>query len=68
MRGFEGFAMSQKPSYEALEERIRELEREAANCKRRLESRDKKDVTAQKYLDIAGVIIVAINSKGCRSS
>ena len=64
MRGFEGFAMSQKPSYEALEERIRELEREAANCKRRLESRDKKDVTAQKYLDIAGVIIVAINSKG----
>ena len=56
--------MPQEPSYEALKQRAEVLEKEAAEWKRRLESQKAKDVTAQKYLDIAGVIILAINAKG----
>jgi len=56
--------MPEKPSYEALEERIRELEKELSDSRRRQESSRKRNMTAQKYLDIAGVIIVAINARG----
>lgn len=56
--------MPQEPSYEALKERVEVLEREAADRKRKLASQKEKGVRARKYLDIAGVIIVAINVKG----
>lgn len=56
--------MPQDPSYEALKRKVEALEKEAAEWKRKLERKSEEDLTAQKYLDIAGVIIVAINTRG----
>lgn len=56
--------MPREPSYEVLKKKAEALEKEAADYKRRLELREEKDVRAQKYLDIAAVIIVAINARG----
>jgi PAS domain S-box-containing protein len=53
-----------KPTYEELEGRIRQLETEAEE-RRRLEEKERcEKEEAQKYLDIAGVAIVAMNAQG----
>ena len=56
--------MAEKPTYEELEQRVKELEKETIDLEKSdgllREERDK----AQRYLDIAGVILVSINKKG----
>jgi PAS domain S-box-containing protein len=56
--------MPQDPSCEALKKKVEALEKEAADWKHQLELKKEEELTAQKYLDIAGVIIVAINTRG----
>jgi PAS domain S-box-containing protein len=51
-------------TYQELLEQLNALEKESLEYKREVESRDDKKSTAQKYLDIAGVVIVAINEHG----
>jgi len=53
-----------RPTYEELEKRVNELEREVADLKSMREQQREENGTARRYLDIAGVIIVAINAKG----
>ena len=53
-----------RPTYEELEKRVNELEREVADLKSVREQQREENGTARRYLDIAGVIIVAINAKG----
>ena len=53
-----------KPTYEELERRIRELEKQTRKQKD-LEQKERfEKERAQKYLDIAGVAIVALNERG----
>lgn len=53
-----------KPTYEELESRIRELDAEA-ETRRRIEEKERcEKEEARKYLDIAGVAIVAMNAQG----
>ena len=56
--------MQKRPTYEELEQKVKAFEKEAAYWKDIQESIYRKNQTAQKYLDIAGVIIVAINVSG----
>lgn len=56
--------MEKRPTCEELEQKVEALEKEAAERKRLRESIRRKDRTAQKYLDIAGVIIIAIDVNG----
>ncbi len=67
--------MDRKPTYGELEQRVSELEDRTARYMEMLEKHRLQESTAQSYLDIAGVIIVAIdargqvtliNKKGCR--
>jgi PAS domain S-box-containing protein len=53
-----------RPTYEELEQRVRDLERQAAERKRFEEKERLEKERAQKYLDIAGVAIVALNERG----
>lgn len=53
-----------RPTYEELEKIIKELEREVADLKSMRDEQREENGTARRYLDIAGVIIVAINEKG----
>ena len=66
--------MQKRPTYKDLEQKVKEFEKKAANWKQIQESIRRSNQIAQKYLDIAGVIIVAIdvdgqitliNKKGC---
>ena len=56
--------MQKRPTYEELEQKVKAFEKEAADWKHIQESIRRRNQTAQKYLDIAGVIIVAINVSG----
>ena len=56
--------MDQKATYEELEQRIEELEDRVAGYRETLEKYRHQESTAQSYLDIAGVIIVAIDAQG----
>jgi PAS domain-containing protein len=51
-------------SYRELEQRIRELEAQAEERKSFEEKERCEKETAQEYLDIAGVAIVAMNARG----
>jgi len=53
-----------RPTYKELHKRVKELERELADLKAMMEQQYEENGTARRYLDIAGVIIVAINAKG----
>lgn len=53
-----------KPTYEELEERIRTLEKQAEERKTLEEKERFEKERAQRYLDIAGVAIVALNERG----
>lgn len=53
-----------KPTYEELNDRVEELEKEVAELKEMGKQQQEANNTARRYLDIAGVIIVAINAKG----
>lgn len=53
-----------RPTYEELERRVRDLEEQAAERKRFEEKERLEKERAQKYLDIAGVVIVALNGRG----
>lgn len=53
-----------RPTYEELERRIRELEEQAEERKRLEEKERCEKETAQEYLDIAGVAIIAMNARG----
>lgn len=55
---------AQKTVYEEPEQRVKQLESEAATRKQAESALQEERDRAQKYLDIAGVIIVAIDSKG----
>jgi PAS domain S-box-containing protein len=66
--------MSSKPPYEALEKRITSLEKEVDNRKQAERELQEERDRAQRYLEIAGVILVVlksdqtvelINRKGC---
>ena len=54
--------MSNKPAYEELEKRIERLEKELANTKQTERALQEKRDRAQRYLEIAGVILVVLNS------
>ncbi len=56
--------MGRKPTYDELEKRVRELEKELSEIRHIVESQRKQEFTAQTYLDIARVIIVAIDVRG----
>jgi PAS domain S-box-containing protein len=53
-----------RPTYEELEKKVKNLEREVAELKAMREKACEENGTARRYLDIAGVIIVAINAEG----
>jgi PAS domain S-box-containing protein len=53
-----------RPTYEELERRIRELEDQAEERKCVEEKERYEKETAQEYLDIAGVVIIAMNARG----
>lgn len=53
-----------KPTYKQLERRVRELEKQAEERKTLEEKERLEKERAQKYLDIAGVAIVALNERG----
>jgi PAS domain S-box-containing protein len=53
-----------KPTCEELEQKVRDLEKQAAEWKRFEEKERLEKERAQKYLDIAGVAIVALNERG----
>ena len=54
--------MSNKPAYEELEKRIERLEKELANTKQTERALQEERDRAQRYLEIAGVILVVLNS------
>lgn len=56
--------MAENQNYEKLSQRLKALEQELLDCRESLGQQYREKNTAQKYLDIAGVIIVAINSGG----
>lgn len=56
--------MQKPPTYDELKQKVKSFEKETAEWKHIQKSIRQKNQTAQKYLDIAGVIIVAINSSG----
>jgi PAS domain S-box-containing protein len=53
-----------RATYEELEHRVRDLEKQAEERERFEEKERLEKERAQKYLDIAGVAIVAINARG----
>ena len=54
--------MSDQPAYEELEKRVEELENELLEKKREERSLQEERDRAQKYLEIAGVILVVLNA------
>jgi PAS domain S-box-containing protein len=54
--------MSDQPAYEELEKRVEELEKELLERKREERSLQEERDRAQKYLEIAGVILVVLNA------
>ena len=54
--------MSSKPAYEELEKRVEKLEKELVKRKQAERSLQEERDRAQRYLEIAGVILVVINS------
>ena len=58
--------MTEKPTYEELEKMVLGLEKTEVERMRVEEALRKERDTAQQYLDLAGVIFVAINKKGVR--
>jgi len=54
--------MSDQPAYEELEKRVEELEKELLEKKREERSLQEERDRAQKYLEIAGVILVVLNA------
>lgn len=54
--------MSIKPAYEELERRIKSLERELDDAKQAERALQEERDRAQRYLEIAGVILVVLNS------
>jgi PAS domain S-box-containing protein len=54
--------MSDKPAYEELEKRVEKLEKELLNRKQAENSLQEERDRARNYLEIAGVIIVVLNS------
>ena len=54
--------MSNKPVYEELENRIESLEKELDNRKQTERALQEERDRAQRYLEIAGVILVVLNS------
>jgi PAS domain S-box-containing protein len=70
----EGCLMAKKPTYEELEQRVKELDKQAAEHKRTEKELKREKERAEQYLNIAeiGLVIVAsneqitqINKKGC---
>ena len=66
--------MPEKPTYEELEQRVKELEKEAVERKRAEEALKREKERAKEYLHIAGVMLASvdadenitlINKKGC---
>lgn len=58
------FIMDRKPTYDELENKVIELEKEVYEYRKIVESQRQQEFTAQSYLDIARVIILAINARG----
>lgn len=56
--------MDRKPTYDELENKVIELEKEVYEYRKIVESQRQQEFTAQSYLDIARVIILAINARG----
>ncbi len=56
--------MAGKPTYEELKQRVKELEKAEAERKQAEESLREERDRAQMYLDIAGVMFVALDSMG----
>ena len=55
--------MTAKPTYEELEQRVKELENEAFERKQAEEVSLESGIKAQQYLDIAGVAFVVMNTE-----
>lgn len=58
------FLMDKKPTYDELEQKVVELEKKISEYRKIVESQSQHEFTAQSYLDIAKVIMVAINARG----
>ena len=56
--------MDKKPTYDELEQKVIEVEKEISEYRKIVESLRQQEFTAQSYLDIARVIMVAINVRG----
>lgn len=56
--------MDKKPTYDELEQKVIDLEKEISEYKKSVESQRQQEFTPQSYLDIARVIMVAINARG----
>lgn len=56
--------MDKKPTYDELEQRVIDLEKEIAEYRKILESRRQNECLQVNYLDIARVMMVALNSRG----
>jgi len=61
--GVEDRLVTAKPTYEELEQRVKELENEAFGRKQAEEVLLESGIKAQQYLDIAGVALVVMNTE-----